>query len=178
MAYNHDTSIIIVDTQNWAVKKTLIDEKVPVSALHSYSIPNSRLLLTQTFYFLLRCFFDCFKFTPCFSFRFVHQNKSKYSVCLYSKCGKYIAAGGENGEFSVWDIDANRLIQEDKLGDHEAQCITAIDWNPNNNGELAYTDNTGQFGLIENIIDGDEEDIVERAEVNGMDDDVDYGDSE
>lgn len=28
MAYNHDNSIIIVDTQNWAVKKTLTDEKV------------------------------------------------------------------------------------------------------------------------------------------------------
>lgn len=28
MAYNQDKSIIIVDTQNWAVKKTLTDEKV------------------------------------------------------------------------------------------------------------------------------------------------------
>lgn len=28
MAYNHNKSIIIVDTQNWAVKKTLTDEQV------------------------------------------------------------------------------------------------------------------------------------------------------
>lgn len=28
MAYNQNKSVIIVDTQNWAVKKTLTDEKV------------------------------------------------------------------------------------------------------------------------------------------------------
>lgn len=110
--------------------------------------------------------------------RHSHQNGSKYSVCSYSKCGKYIAAGNESGDFSVWDIDANKLIQEEKSGDNEAQCITAIDWNPNNNGEFAYTDNTGQFGLIEKIIDANDEDdandILDRAE-NGVEDDVDFG---
>lgn len=107
-----------------------------------------------------------------------NQIKSNYSVCSYSKCGKYIAAGAENGEFTVWDIDTNKIIEEDKFGDNEAQCITAIDWNPNNNGEFAYTDNTGQFGLIENIADNDEN-ILERAELaNEMDEDVDFGDSE
>lgn len=99
-------------------------------------------------------------------------------MCSYSKCGKYLAAGGENGEFSVWDIDANKIIEEDKFGDNEAQCITAIDWNPNNNGEFAYTDNTGQFGLIENITDNDEN-IVERDDLEDrMDEDIDFGDSE
>lgn len=104
--------------------------------------------------------------------------RSKYSVCSYSKCGKYIAAGSENGEFSIWDIDVNKLIQEDKSGDNEAQCITAIDWNPSNNGEFAYTDNTGQFGLIESITGGDEDDedenILERETENRMDDDIDF----
>lgn len=108
-----------------------------------------------------------------------HQNGSKYSVCSYSKCGKYIAAGNENGDFSVWDIDANKLIQEEKSGDNEAQCITAIDWNPNNNGEFAYTDNTGQFGLIEKIVDANDEDdandFLDREAENGVEDDVDFG---
>lgn len=103
------------------------------------------------------------------------QNKSKYSVCSYSKCGKYLAAGGENGEITVWDIDANKIISEEKNSDNEAQCITAIDWNPMNNGEFAYTDNTGQFGLIENINDGDE-DILEQEEANEKDMNVDFGD--
>lgn len=103
--------------------------------------------------------------------------RSKYSVCSYSKCGKYIAAGGENGEFSVWDIDTNKIIQEEKAADSDAQCITSIDWNPNNMSEFAYTDNTGQFGLIENITDVDEN-ILERDEDIGMDEDViQYGDS-
>lgn len=111
--------------------------------------------------------------------RYFHQNGSKYSVCSYSKCGKYIAAGNENGDFSVWDIDTNKLIQEEKSGDNDAQCITAIDWNPNNNGEFAYTDNTGQFGLIENIVDANDEDdgndILDREAENGVEDDVDFG---
>lgn len=107
-----------------------------------------------------------------------NQSKSNYSVCSYSKCGKYIAAGSESGEFSVWDIDANKIIDEENFGDNEAQCITAIDWNPTNNGEFAYTDNTGQFGLIENISDS-YDNIVEREEIgDGMDEDIDFGDSE
>lgn len=28
MAYNHDKNINIVDSQNWAIQKTLTDEKV------------------------------------------------------------------------------------------------------------------------------------------------------
>lgn len=105
-----------------------------------------------------------------------NQNKSKYSVCSYSRCGKYLAAGGENGEFSIWDIDANQIIQAERSGDNEAQCITAIDWNPKDNGEFAYTDNTGQFGLIENITDIDDN-ILERDEDASMDENVDFGES-
>lgn len=30
MAYNHNKNIVIVDTQNWAVKKTLTDEQVSI----------------------------------------------------------------------------------------------------------------------------------------------------
>lgn len=98
-------------------------------------------------------------------------------MCSYSKCGKYIAAGSENGEFSIWDIDANKLINEDKSGESEAQCITAIDWNPNADSlEFAYTDNTGQFGLIENISESDEN-IIDRDDELAADDVINFGDS-
>lgn len=97
-------------------------------------------------------------------------------MCSYSKCGKFIAAGSEDGNFSIWDIDANKIIRENKSTDTEAQCITAIDWNPSNSGEFAYTDNTGQFGLVKNIIDSDDN-YTDREEENGMEEDVDYGDS-
>lgn len=97
-------------------------------------------------------------------------------MCSYSKCGKFIAAGGEKGEFSIWDIDANKLIDEDKSGEADAQCITAIDWNPKADSlEFAYTDNSGQFGLIENICDSDEN-VVDRDYELAVDGDVNYGD--
>lgn len=104
------------------------------------------------------------------------QKKAKFSTCAYSKCGKYIAAGCENGEITIWDINANKIVREERSGDVEAQCITAIDWNPSNNGEIAYTDNSGQFGLVENIFESDEYFLDEEAEAP-VNDDVDFGDS-
>lgn len=67
-------------------------------------------------------------------------------------------------------------MREERRGDVEAQCITAIDWNPSNNGEIAYTDNSGQFGLVENIFESDENFLDDEAEAP-VNDDVDFGDS-
>lgn len=97
-----------------------------------------------------------------------------FSVCGYSPCGSYIAAGGTNGEIVVWDIETNKLIREENNSDCDAQCIAAIDWNPTNNGEFAYTDNTGQLGLIVNIFEGDhddanDEEMTSIADDNGID---------
>lgn len=105
--------------------------------------------------------------------------KSDFSVCGYSHCGGFLAAGGSNGEIVVWNLTNNQIIREGKGGDNDAQCITSISWNPMNNGELAYTDNTGQFGLAVNIFDDDAADDLlnnEAEEMNGNED-VDFGDS-
>lgn len=67
------------------------------------------------------------------------------------------------------------MILEDKSGEAEAQCITAIDWNPNS-AEFAYTDSSGQFGLIENIGDTDEN-VLDRDEELAVEDDINYGES-
>lgn len=96
--------------------------------------------------------------------------KSEYSVCCYSPCGTYIAAGGTNGEIVIWNIESNQLIREEKGGNSDAQCIAAINWNPTNNGELAYTDNTGQLGLVVGIIDGENEDANENDLASVVDD--------
>lgn len=130
LAYNQESSIMIVNTTNWMVEKELTNEKI----------------------------------------------KTKLSTCSYSKCGKYLAAGGENGEIFIWDINANKMIRETKTGDIDAQCITAIDWNPNQNGELAYTDNSGQFGLVEKIFDSDDI-VLDEEEGVSVADELDYGDS-
>lgn len=108
--------------------------------------------------------------------------KSNYSVCAFSPCGGYIAAGGTNGEIVVWNIATNTVIGEEKENSSDAQCITSLCWNPSDNGELAYIDNTGQFGLVLNITEDSTEDIFDRREeedamING-DDDIDFGDSE
>lgn len=150
MAYNKGKEIVIVDTTKWEIKKKLTDENV--SSLHD----------------------DRCSFISNFSVDFCRQMKSEYSVCCYSPCGTYIAAGGTNGEIVIWNIESNQLIREEKGSVNEAQCIAAINWNPSNNGELAYTDNTGQLGLAVNIFDGDNEDgdnedLTSVADDNGID---------
>lgn len=71
----------------------------------------------------------------------------KLSVCSFSCCGQWIAAGSTNGEISVWDFnDKSRL-----KGQHESEdthAITTLAWNPKNNGELAFCDNDGQLSAI------------------------------
>lgn len=68
------------------------------------------------------------------------------------------------------------MIDEDKSGETEAQCITAIDWNPSTDSlEFAYTDNTGQFGLIENINDLDEN-VIDHDNELAVEDDINFGD--
>lgn len=62
------------------------------------------------------------------------------------------------------------MIKEQKR-DNDAQSITAIQWNPMNNGEAAYMDDTGQFGVITDIFDSDNN-ILDRdgnleEEMNG-----------
>lgn len=100
-------------------------------------------------------------------------------MCSYSKCGKYIGAGGENGEITIWDIEANKIIREmEKSTETEAQCITAIDWSPKHNGEFAYTDKTGQFGLVENIFGSDDNILDRDNEIEELNDDINFGDSE
>lgn len=107
------------------------------------------------------------------------QDKSaKYTVCSYSTCGKYIAAGKENGGVTVWNIGTGGILRERKRSNEtDAQCITSIDWNPKQNGELAYTDNSGQFGLVENIIETDEHNLDDECDEVEENDNIDFGDS-
>lgn len=102
-----------------------------------------------------------------------------YSVCCYSPCGKYIAAGGVSGEISIWSAKSGDKIKGDTKG-NDCQTITAIDWNPMNNGELAYTEISGQLGIVAGCYDDVAEDNVndlidEQADVDNND--VDFGDS-
>lgn len=102
-----------------------------------------------------------------------------YSVCSYSPCGKYIAAGSVSGEISIWNAKSGDKIKGDTKGD-DCQTITAIEWNPMNNGELAYTEISGQLGIVGGCYDLAEhnaDDLIDDQAADVDDGDVDFGDS-
>lgn len=72
-----------------------------------------------------------------------------YSICAFSPCGKYIAAGSITGEISIWIVETENVISGEISG--ESQRITSICWNPRIYNELAYCDSAGQLGTIINI---------------------------
>ena len=74
---------------------------------------------------------------------------SIYTVCSFSKCGQYIAAGTVKGEISVWNLSKNTVVQG-AYKDDQTNPIMSIDWNPLNNGEFAYCDKEGQLGTVIN----------------------------
>lgn len=98
-----------------------------------------------------------------------------YTVCRYSRCGRYLAAGTASGHISVWNVRTGTVLNVDAKGNNDAQGITAIDWNPAIIGELAYTDNTGQLGTVTEVVgDADRheqigEDITDDAATNNDD---------
>lgn len=65
MAYNQDKSIIIVDTQNWAVKKTLTDEKV-------FCFPSFFLMISSNF--------NNDQISPCFVYVEMHSRTTRNTV--------------------------------------------------------------------------------------------------
>lgn len=99
-----------------------------------------------------------------------------YSICSYSPCGKYIAAGTVSGDISIWNARNGDKIRGDTKG-NDCQAITMLEWNPMNNGEMVYTENSGQLGIV-----GDCFDMAEQTANDFIDDqcsetgDVDFGD--
>lgn len=67
----------------------------------------------------------------------------------WSKCGRYIAAGTNTGYILAWNVSSqmNVLYAECK----ERHSIRSLVWCPKN-GEytLAYCDDHGQLGLVQN----------------------------
>ena len=100
-----------------------------------------------------------------------------YSVCSFSRCGKFIAAGSLTGEISVWNV-SDKLKLKGECSGEDNHPITTLAWNPKNNGEFAFCDADGQLcsiilGTARNndfIADeAAEEDEQEEAENEGDD---------
>lgn len=68
----------------------------------------------------------------------------KYTVCSFSHCGKFIAAGSSSGEISIWNFTDESKLKGEYSGE-DNHSITTLEWNPKNNGELAFCDVDGQL---------------------------------
>uniref|UniRef100_UPI00358E3A74 WD repeat and HMG-box DNA-binding protein 1 isoform X2 n=1 Tax=Myxine glutinosa TaxID=7769 RepID=UPI00358E3A74 len=71
-------------------------------------------------------------------------------VATWSPCGRYLSAASANGQISVWDWETKccRVTVNHEKG----YGISAMAWNPLGNGQIAYTDNRGQLGLLEAVM--------------------------
>lgn len=100
------------------------------------------------------------------------SNTAEFTVCRYSPCGNFLAAGTVNGDICVWRVRSGEAIDVVNKDDVQAQPITTLDWNAHSAGEMAYTDNSGQLGTITyNAVDDSDDEKVAAASGNAIFDD-------
>lgn len=99
--------------------------------------------------------------------------ESTYTVCSFSHCGLYIAAGTSKGQVSIWELSSKEVVKGEYNGEEE-HPITAIEWNPKNKDEVAFTDSDGQLSTA-NIKDGQENANGDDEKVEVEDPDDIYG---
>lgn len=81
-------------------------------------------------------------------------NTAEFTVCAYSPCGLYLAAGTQAGDVCVWRVRTGEALDVCNKDDAQTQPIVTLAWNPrtaDNGGgpaELAYTDDSGQLGTV------------------------------
>ncbi|XP_055701937.1 WD repeat and HMG-box DNA-binding protein 1 [Phlebotomus papatasi] len=71
----------------------------------------------------------------------------KYSVCMFSPCGKFICAGSTTGEISVWDFNTLESVKGPTKGDN-SDMITSIDWCSSSGDQIVFADKAGQIACI------------------------------
>lgn len=73
----------------------------------------------------------------------------------WSNCGRYIAAGTNTGYVFVWNVSSKVIVLHAEC--KERYSIRSLAWCPKD-GEhtLAYCDDHGQLGLVENACSDDE----------------------
>lgn len=105
------------------------------------------------------------------------KTTGEYSVCAYSHCGKYLAAGTVAGELSIWNVRSGEIVKGETRGT-DPYAITAIVWNPSGNGELAYADSSGQLGTATDCwIDDDGENELFKEAGSETTSEVNFGGS-
>ncbi|KAM4662797.1 WD repeat and HMG-box DNA-binding protein 1 isoform 1-T2 [Discoglossus pictus] len=74
------------------------------------------------------------------------------NVVRWSPCAQYLVAGSVDGCIVVWNV-ATKICLE-RVKHEKGYTICAVSWNPKLS-QVAYTDNEGNLGLLENVCHGD-----------------------
>lgn len=73
----------------------------------------------------------------------------------WSNCGRYVAVGTSIGFIFVWNVSSKVIVLHAKC--KESYSIRSLVWCPKiNENTLAYCDNHGQLGLVENVCSEDD----------------------
>jgi WD40 repeat protein len=84
-----------------------------------------------------------------------------------------MAAATVKGEISIWNVRKGTFLSGSTKG-NEDFAVTSLAWNPSNNAEIVYTDNTGQICMIRLSLDEDADAIITEP---AADDDDFYNES-
>ncbi|KAK3792342.1 hypothetical protein RRG08_046651 [Elysia crispata] len=111
--------------------------------------------------------------------------KEAINTMVMSQDGTYLAFGCVNGEMGIYHWQDMKLI--DKHSHPKRLSITSMSWNPKNQSEVAFCDNSGQLGFLDTVVatskpsdtnqaaennafnDADDDDILASANGEGAD---------
>ncbi|MCL4124283.1 UNVERIFIED_CONTAM: hypothetical protein GTU68_034340, partial [Idotea baltica] len=74
------------------------------------------------------------------------------SIATTSLCGQYIALGCRDGRITVWNIKKRSCIISEKPS--KGMAVTGLVWHPKGKEELAFVNSGGEFGTMENFLQG------------------------
>ncbi|MEE6492231.1 hypothetical protein FKM82_016522 [Ascaphus truei] len=74
------------------------------------------------------------------------------NVVTWSPCGQYLVAGSVDGCIVVWNVVTKACVE--RIKHEKSYTICALSWHPRM-AQVAYTDNEGNLGLLENVCHGD-----------------------
>ena len=97
--------------------------------------------------------------------------KGSFTVCDFSKCGKFVAAGTTKGELAIWTVEGGKRVTGKTESDSD-EPITSLAWNPNGLNQFVYADQSGQIGCV-NVDLGEANGKTAKGKADGMD--VDNG---
>ncbi|OCT68358.1 hypothetical protein XELAEV_18039657mg [Xenopus laevis] len=74
------------------------------------------------------------------------------NIVAWSPCGQYLVAGSVDGCIVAWNIATKACLE--RIKHEKGYTICALAWHPHL-PQIAYTDNEGNLGLLEDVCQGD-----------------------